>query len=173
MVKLRLLILSDLFGGKNPKWLKAYLEILESKFDIQYYDVLELGEIDVSDSNEMDIHNQFVNGGIDKAVQNILRCEKEEVHVLGFSIGGTIAWKAALDGLKVCNFIAVSSTRLRFETRKPDCKIQLYFGEKDLNAPSLEWFLDLKIQNHSFENQDHQLYFKKDNAHLICNDFLA
>jgi len=173
MVKPRLVILSDLFGGKDPKWLKSYVEILESKFDIQYYDVLELGEINVVDSSEINIHNQFVNGGIDNAIQNLLSYEKGEVIVIAFSIGGTIAWKAILKGLKVSHLIAVSSTRLRFETRKPDCKIKLYFGEKDPNAPSLKWFLDLKIPRQFFENQDHQLYLKKENAFIICNDFLA
>ncbi|MEO8237445.1 MAG: alpha/beta hydrolase [Flavobacterium sp.] len=117
MAKPRLLILSDLFGGKNPEWVNYYVEKLKSKFEIQYYDVLELGDIDTIDSGEVNIHNQFLNGGIDKAVEVLLHQEKEKVTILGFSIGGTIAWKAALKGLKVSHLIAVSSTRLRFETR--------------------------------------------------------
>jgi pimeloyl-ACP methyl ester carboxylesterase len=171
-MKPRLLILSDLFGGKNPKWIKYYTEILESKFDIQYYDVLKLGEIEASNTDEKDIHNQFLKTGIDKAVQNLLNLEKEEVTVLGFSIGGTIAWKASLKGLNVCQLFAVSSTRLRFETEIPNCKIKLYFGGKDLNLPDLQWFFDLKISNQFFKNQDHQLYFDEKNAFVICNDIL-
>lgn len=172
MAKPKLLILSDLFGGKNPKWIKRYTDLLESKFDIQYYDVLELANITVSDLTEMDIHNQFLNGGIDKAVENLLNQEKEKVTVLGFSIGGTIAWKASLKGLNISQLFAVSSTRLRFETEIPNCRIKLYFGEKDLNMPNSKWFSDLKISNQIFENQDHQLYLEKKNAPLICNDIL-
>jgi hypothetical protein len=172
MVKPRLLILSDLFGGKNPKWVNYYVEELESKFDIQYYDVLNLGNINISDFNKTDVHHQFLKGGIDKAVNNLLKFTKEETAILGFSIGGTIAWKAALKGLKVSRLIAVSSTRLRFETQIPDCKIKLYFGEKDSDAPNLQWFSDFKISSHLFVNQDHQLYLDKNNVAVICNDFL-
>ena len=91
---------------------------------------------------------------------------------MGFSIGGTIAWKASLKGLNVYQLITVSSTRLRFETEIPNCQIKLYFGGKDLNMPDLEWFMDLKISNQFFENEDHQLYLKGNNALVICNDIL-
>jgi len=172
MAKPKLLILSDLFGGENPEWIKRYTDLLEPKFEIQYYDVLELANISVSDLREINIHNQFLNGGIDKAVNNLLELEKGKVAVLGFSIGGTIAWKAALKGLKVVNLIAVSSTRLRFETEAPNCKTKLYFGVKDLKIPNSKWFLDSKVSNHFFENQDHQLYLERKNVALICNNFL-
>ncbi|MFC0780383.1 alpha/beta hydrolase [Flavobacterium sp. HJSW_4] len=170
MKKPRLLLLSDLFGG-NPEWIQNYIEILEPKFQIQYYDVLKLAEID-SLIDEKEIHNQFLNGGIEKAVTNLLNSEKENVAILGFSIGGTIAWKASLGGLKVKELVAVSSTRLRFETEMPNCKIKVYFGEKDLNAPNYNWFLDLKISNQIIENQGHLLYQEKENAFLICSGFL-
>ncbi|WP_286971111.1 alpha/beta hydrolase [Flavobacterium sp. UBA4854] len=170
MKKPRLLLLSDLFGG-NPEWIQNYIEILEPKFDVQYYDVLKLAQID-SSSEEKEIHNQFLNGGIEKAVNSLLDFEKEEVAVLGFSIGGTIAWKASLKGLKATQLVAVSSTRLRFENEVPNCKIKLYFGEKDSNIPKYEWFSELGISNLIFENQDHLLYQEKENAFLICSNFL-
>ncbi|CAD0001393.1 alpha/beta hydrolase [Flavobacterium salmonis] len=171
-MKPKLLILSDLFGGKNPEWVQLYTEILHSKFDVQYYDVRELADISLECVTESDIHNQFLNGGIEKAVENLLKLEKGEITALGFSIGGAIAWKAALKGLKVSHLIAVSSTRLRFETQIPCCKIKLYFGQKDLNLPNPEWFSALKISNHFFENQGHSLYLEKENAFIICNIFL-
>lgn len=171
-MKPKLLILSDLFGGKNPDWIKLYAEILKSKFDIHYYDVLELGNINTSDYSEKNLHHQFLNGGIDKAVEVLLNQEKEKVTVLGFSIGGTIAWKASLKGLNISQLFAVSSTRLRFETQAPNCETNLYFGEKDSNKPNSKWFSDLKISNQIFENQGHQLYLEKENALLICNRIL-
>lgn len=163
-------MLSDLFGG-NPEWIQNYIEILEIKFDVQYYDVLKLAQID-SSSDEREIHNQFLNGGIEKAVNSLLDFEKEKVAILGFSIGGTIAWKASLRGLQITQLVAVSSTRLRFETEIPSCKVKLYYGEKDLNKPNMQWFLDLKISNEIIENQDHILYQEKDYAFLICSNFL-
>jgi len=59
MAKPKLLILPDLFGGKNPEWINYYTNALRSKFEIQYYDVLELANIDASNLTETDIHNQF------------------------------------------------------------------------------------------------------------------
>ncbi|MEN2489252.1 alpha/beta hydrolase [Flavobacterium sp. B11] len=168
MKKPRLLFLSDLFGG-NPEWIQNYIEILELKFDVQYYDVLKLAQID---SSSDEIHNQFLNGGIEKAVNNLLDLERENASVLGFSIGGTIAWKACLRGLKVSELVAVSSTRLRYEEEKPNCSIKLYYGDKDKNVPNSSWFLDLKIPNEILESQNHQLYMEKENASLICDDFL-
>lgn len=170
-MKPRLLILSDLFGGKNPDWIKYYIDELKSEFDIQYYDVRELANISLECITESDLHNQFLNGGIEKAVENLLKIEKEETVILGFSIGGVIGWKAALKGLQVSHLIAVSSTRLRFETEVPNCKIKLYFGDKDLNAPNLNWFVDLKIPNQFFESESHQLYLPKKHASLITDDF--
>ncbi|MBS7252840.1 alpha/beta hydrolase family protein [Flavobacterium branchiicola] len=170
MIKPRLLLLSDLFGG-NPEWIKYYSRILDSKFDIHYYDVLKLAKMD-SLKDEANIHKHFLNGGIDQAIASLLNNEKEEVVVLGFSIGGTIAWKAALKGLKVAQLVAVSSTRLRFETETPDCKVELYFGEKDLNKPNPQWFSDQKISAQIFDNQEHQLYQENQNTLLICSSFL-
>lgn len=170
-MKPRLLLLSDLFGGKNPEWISYYKAILEAKFEIQYYDVLQLANIK-SEENEANIHNQFLNGGIDNAIRNLLDHEREEVAVLGFSIGGTIAWKAALQGLNISQLIAVSSTRLRFETQLPNCTIKLYFGENDVNKPRAEWFSDFEISKQIFKNEEHNLYLKKENVVVICNEIL-
>ncbi|MGO4772452.1 alpha/beta hydrolase [Flavobacterium sp. W22_SRS_FK3] len=170
-MKPRLLILSDLFGRKKTKWINFYIEKLNSKFEIQYYDVLELGKIEALE-NEVNIHNQFLNGGIDKAVDNLLKLEKNKVFVLGFSIGGTIAWKACLKGLNVSQLVAASSTRLRLETAVPDCRLKLFFGQKDDNKPTSKWFSDLSIEEKYFENCEHDFYFKEQYIELICRDIL-
>lgn len=144
---------------------------MEPKFEIQYYDVLELANIAVFDFTEINVHQQFINGGVDRAVENLLRLEKGEIFVLGFSIGGTIAWKASLKGLKVSHLIAVSSTRLRYETESLNCEIKLFFGENDPNKPNSEWFSDLKIPYQILKNQNHQLYLEKTQLSLICAEF--
>ncbi|MCP2026891.1 hypothetical protein L1276_002035 [Flavobacterium sp. HSC-32F16] len=170
MVKPKLLLLSDLFGD-NPEWIKYYIKILAPQFDVKYYDVLKIAEIG-SLKNEAEIHNRFLDGGIEKAVNNLLNYEKEKVVILGFSIGGTIAWKASLSGLRTTYLFAVSSTRLRYETKSPDCAVKLYFGENDLNKPSSKWFLDLDLENIILNNQGHQLYMNQNTASLICDDIL-
>lgn len=172
MVKTRLLILSDLYGSENPEWIKRYIDLLESKFDIKYYNTPELAGIDVFDLTETEIHNQFLSGGIDKAVENLLKSESRKVVVLGFSIGGTIAWKAALKTLEVSYLFTVSSTRLRYETESPNGKLKLYFGEKDPNKPNSKWFLDLNVAYEILQNLNHQLYLEENNCSLICDDIL-
>lgn len=172
MAKPRLLILSDLFGGNNPEWIKMYSEVLESKFEIQYYDVLELANIPSDNFIESDVHDQLLKGGIDKAVENLLQLETGKIMVLGFSIGGTIAWKASLKGLDITHLFAVSSTRLRYETEAPNSIIKLYFGEKDPNKPISKWFLDLNLENEILRDNYHQLYLLENNAALICSDIL-
>lgn len=172
MVKPKLLILSDLFGGKNPEWINYYTNTLESKFEIQYYDVRELGNIDASNLTEAEIHKQFLNGGIFKAIEALLELETGKVIILGFSIGGTIGWKASLIGLKTTHLFPVSSTRLRFEKESPNCKINLFFGKNDPNKPNPQWFLDLNIPSIILENCDHQLYHEQSNALMICDELI-
>jgi hypothetical protein len=136
----RLIILSDIFGNIESDWYKYYQSILKEHFEVEIYDCCKLAEINLKDLTEEQIHNQFINGGIEKAVYNLLKKEKELVNILGFSIGGTIAWKAACKSLHVKNFTTVSSTRLRFENTKPSCKIKLFFAENDIYIPNNEWF---------------------------------
>lgn len=170
MAKPKLLILSDLFGGQHPEWINYYTNALRSKFEIQYYDVPELANIDTSNLTQADIHNQFLIGGIDRAIETLLKLETDKVTVLGFSIGGTIAWKASLQGLKTTYLFAVSSTLLRYETEAPNCEIKLYFGENDPNKPIDKWFNGLKIANTILQRQNHDFYKKEEIASLICKE---
>jgi hypothetical protein len=118
------------------------------------------------------LHEQFVNGGIENAVENLLKLEKGKMDILAFSIGGTIAWKAALKGLDVKNLFAVSSTRLRYETKVPNCKIKLYFGEKDGNKPNMGWFEKHQNAYEIIEKGEHQMYLENDFASVIGEQIL-
>jgi hypothetical protein len=70
-MKQKLIILSDLWGIENLLWIKEYLSKLEPFFEFSFYDCCELAEITLTDSTEAFRHNQFVNGGIDRVVQNL------------------------------------------------------------------------------------------------------
>jgi hypothetical protein len=171
-MKPRLVILSDLWGKEKSEWVQDYVAVLESKFEIQFYDCCELGGIDKTIYTEEHLHNQFLGGGIDNAVKNVLLLEKDKIDILAFSIGGTIAWKAILKGLKVDRLFAVSSTRLRYETEAPDCEIKLYFGEKDDFNPDSKWFGNHQVGFEILEKKDHQMYLEKDFKNLICNEII-
>ncbi|PWA07971.1 alpha/beta hydrolase [Flavobacterium laiguense] len=168
----RLIILSDLWGKEKSDWVSAYVELLKDKFEIQYYDCCELGGIDKTNYTEENLHSQFVNGGIEKAVEHLLKTEKNQIDVLAFSIGGTIAWKAALKGLNFRSFFAVSSTRLRYEDEIPNGVIKLYYGENDSNKPSENWFEKLSIDFEIIKNKEHNFYAEKDFTTSICKEIL-
>lgn len=171
-MKPRLIILSDLWGKEKAEWIANYIEILESKFDIKFYDCCELANIDKTDYAEKNLHNQFVNGGIERAVENLLKIENEKIDVLAFSIGGTIAWKAGLKGLNVEKLFAVSSTRLRYENEIPNCAIKLYFGENDSNKPNEDWFEKQAIDFEIIKKKEHNFYVEKDFITSICSEIL-
>jgi hypothetical protein len=171
-MKPKLIILSDLWGKEKSNWVSDYVELLKDKFEIQYYDCCELGGIDKTDYTEKNIHNQFVNGGIERAVENLLKTEKNQINILAFSVGGTIAWKAALKGLNTISLLAVSSTRLRYETHVPDCKIRLYFGERDSSKPNKDWSEKHSIDFEIVKNKEHDFYTEKDCITSICYEIL-
>lgn len=171
-MKSRLIILSDLWGKEKSNWVSAYQELLCDSFEIQFYDCCELGEISKAVFTEENLHKQFVNGGIEIAIKNLLNKEKGEIKILAFSVGGTIAWKAALKGLKVIDLFAISSTRLRYETQRPNCRISLYFGEKDSNRPSPEWFEKYRLLPKIYSEKKHEMYLEADIVIGICNQII-
>lgn len=157
-MKPRLIILSDLWGKHDANWVKNYSNPLSNYFDIHFYDTCELAEIDTIEYIETKLHQQFVNGGIEKAVINLIEIEKNEISILAFSIGGTIAWKAGIAGLKINKLIALSSTRLRYEEKKPKCNIQLIYGDLDKNKPTQEWLSEMAINTEIIPNVNHDFY---------------
>ncbi len=172
-MKARLIILSDLWGIEKSDWLTGYIRILDSKFSIQLYDCCDLGRVDKSEYVENHLHNQFVNGGIETAVKRLLELEKNKIDVLAFSVGGVIAWKAQLKGLKINNLFSISSTRLRYEEHKAKCGLNLYFGEKDTHRPTDGWFNTMNLKPKIFKGRGHTLYSEIDCISTICNDILA
>ncbi len=169
-MKQPLLILSDLWGIQKATYLPHYIKLLEPKYDIEFIDSCKIGQVDTNDFTQENLHLQFINSGIDLAVDHLVKNYKEEVDILAFSIGGTIAWKANLAGLKVRNFYAVSATRLRYETTKPTSNICLVYGKLDAYRPKQKWFKEIAISDcHIIENEGHNLYQKPFIIQTICN----
>lgn len=166
-MKKRLIILSDLWGREKSEWVMHYTHILEHHFDIVYYDSCELGDIDKSDYTEESLHKQFLNGGIERAVERLIEIEKEKVTVLGFSIGGTIAWKYGIESGNIESLICVSSTRLRYETIRPKGNITLYFGGKDSHIPRDKWLDSMPLNYSILDEQKHTFYTQPKFAEII------
>ena len=170
--KQRLILISDLWGSKNSEWISSYTSILNQHFDVFFYSSTELAEINIFNLAQEKIHQKFIEAGIEKAVENLLKSETQKIHVLAFSVGATIAWKAALRGLQVQNLFAVSATRLRYETKKPSTKMELFFGEDDSFLPDLKWFEDMNIKKHFITNHDHEMYKEKEIAYEVCSSII-
>ena len=172
MVKSKLIILSDLFGKADSDWRSMYYDYLSSKFKITFLDSKALAEININTDNQEDIHKSFVEYGIGTAVENIIQTETGVINILAFSIGGFIAWKAILNGLKVNNLWAVSSTRLRYETEKPNSNTTLFFGKNDPYIPKTDWFNTLDIKHHIFEGKAHTMYSEPETIAFVCKTIL-
>ncbi|WP_298513594.1 alpha/beta hydrolase [uncultured Kordia sp.] len=169
----RLIILSDLWGKQKSDWVRLYEDKLTGIFDIQYYDCCDLGNIDISTYSQEDLHRQFITFGIETAVQKLIQLEKQPFHVLSFSIGGIIAWKAALLGLPLISFHAVSATRLRYENTILAIPIQLYFGMNDRYKPSQGWNTLIGSENIQLcNNEAHEMYRKEKIADVVCKKII-
>lgn len=171
-MKERLLILTDLWGQRKAGYLHHYLDVLKRRYKVVLYDSCVLGGIDLSDYSQENLHRQFVDGGIERAVQQLLEKEKQPCSILGFSIGGVIAWQAALGGLKVNRLITISSTRLRYESVIPDADVKLFFGAKDKYRPDQEWANNLKVDLIIRKGVGHELYTIPGEAEVVTEELM-
>lgn len=166
----KLTVISDMWGVKKGLWISSYLGYLQPFFDITYYDIQQLANIDVMVNSEKNLHDAFVEGGVDTAVAHLLKKEKEPSHYLAFSMGGCIAWKAGLKGLPMKSLYTVSSTRLRLETEKTDVPTTLVYGEMDVNRPSEDWSSQLGLHREDIKKFGHGLYSDDKIIKKVCLD---
>lgn len=163
-MKDRLIVISDMWGIENSQWLIHYTQILAEKFEVVIYDSCKLAGIDQSNCSQDHLHRQFVEGGIDRAVDQLIRLEQNSLNILAFSIGGLIAWKYGIKSERMTALTCVSSTRLRKETERPNGRIELYFGERDKFKPTLEWFGNMGLRYKVLADKGHELYYESEFA---------
>lgn len=168
----KLVVVSDMWGAKKGLWIASYFGYLQQYYDIVFYDCQQLGNIDVPVCTDENIHKAFVEGGIDTAVAHLLKKESEPAHYLAFSTGGTIAYKAALRGLPMKSLTAISATRIRLETDKPDTSLNLVYGECDEFKPTLAWARKVGTDLNVVPNFGHQLYSDEKIISQVCMGLL-
>lgn len=169
----RLVVLSDLWGSKKGLWITSYLGYLQQYFDIVYHDVRELSDMDPMLFEPQDmIHDFFEGGGLDKAVSRLLAKEKVSSHYLTFCAGGTIAWKAALQGLPVESIYAVSPLNLHRMESRPDCAVTLVYGEYQDNRPSRNWGDQLDVSLEVIPRFGNELYSDEKIIRKVSMDLL-
>lgn len=154
----KLIVLSDMWGIKKGLWITSYFGYLQQYYDIEFHDVQQLANLDIPVLTGENIHKAFVEGGIDTAVAHLLKKVDQPCHVLAFSTGGTIAWKAGVQGLPMKSLTAISPTRIRFEENRPDCTVDLIYGECDAFKPDMNWAKKVGIDFKIVPNFGHELY---------------
>lgn len=167
-MKRKLFIISDMYGFQNADWLEQYKSSLDTYFPTTYLDSSKLAGIECQELNTDQLHSRFVHFGISQAVDKLKTLETGKVDILAFSIGGTIAWKAALGGLDVKRLFIVSATRLRYETEKPNCTIHLFYGEKDPYNPPNSWFKKNGLKPEIILEGGHEIYKNEAVINILC-----
>lgn len=168
----KLVIVSDMWGAKKGLWITSYLGYLQQYFDITFYDSQQLANLDLVVQSEENVHNAFVNGGIDTAVAHLLKKENTPSYYLAFSTGGTIVWNAAKKGLPVKSLYSVSATRIRLENDKPCVPFQLLYGANDEYKPDSKWAKGLDEDFEIVPNFGHTLYSDDKIIQKVCKDLL-
>ncbi len=175
-MKPRLILLSDLWGQGQSHWWKQYTAALAPHFEVQWYDCCELAQLELTPYVQDHLHQQFVNGGIEQAVMELLQRELEQLgpkQILGFSVGGVIGWKAVQAGLNVDQFYAISATRLRYEQAALSENGRLWYGDKDAFRPKQEWLNRQQLQCHILPDTDHDCYTEPSVIKLITETLVA
>lgn len=147
--------------------------MLESTFEVVFYDSCALAAVDLSNYTEKALHHQFVNGGIDSAVHALDQLENKASHILAFSIGGTIAWKLALRRKTIQSLTCISSTRLRKQTMRPQGLIQLYYGALDPYTPDTAWLTAMKLDYTICTQGNHTIYTDSSFAKKVCHKMIS
>tara|TARA_R110002051_G_scaffold254534_1_gene313487 strand:- start:874 stop:1419 length:546 start_codon:yes stop_codon:yes gene_type:complete len=169
----RLVIVSDMWGTKKSLWITSYLGYLQQHYDIVFYDCQELANIDLTVETHENLHREFVNGGIDTASAHLLKRERIPSHYLAFSTGGTIVYKAGLFGLPIKSLYAISATRVRVESEKPDFLTHFLFGSNDSYKPTEEWSKEMNVEMELVNDFGHELYTDEKIIKKVCQDLLA
>lgn len=169
-MKKRLLILSDIYGLHQNDWLNHYTDKLKNDFEIVVWDSRVLAGIPAELEDIEQVHRLFVSGGIASAVGNLIQSDEKPDLILGFSIGGTIAWQVAAQNPKLSQLFLISSTRLRKETNRIAIPFELFYGTEDNYKPTPEWFAKMECVPHLLKNEGHEFYKKEVFAKKIVEE---
>lgn len=168
----RLVILSDLWGAKKGLWITSYLGYLQQYFDIVYYDTSQLADLNTGLPTAENLCDAFDNGGLERAVRNLMAKETTPSHYLTFCAGGTVVWNAAKKGLPVKSLYAVSPMHMHRESDSLDCEVTLVYGEYMDNRPSKSWALNKGVPMEIIPRFGREMYSDEKIIQKVCKDLL-
>jgi len=162
-----------MWGLDLDAWIMYYVELLDPDFRIRPYDCCESGKVNTVETSEEVIHSAFVPCGIDVAARKLVEMEPENAHILAFSVGGTIAWKAGMTGMQIGHFHAALSTRLRLQTEKPAFPTRLFHGSDDPFQPKASWFEQMEVGSPLLVSGAHGFYPSTAASTRLCGTMRA
>lgn len=168
----KLVIVSDMWGTKNGLWITSYLGYLQQYFDIIFYDSQQLANLDIVVQSDENIQSSFIEGGIETAVNHLLKRERESCYYLTFGVGGTIVWEASKRGLPVKMLYSVSATGIGLKIEKPNVPFQLLYGNNDPFKPGNTWADRLGIDMEILPNYGQTLYSDEKIIQKVSLDLL-
>jgi hypothetical protein len=168
----RLIVLSDMWGAKKGMWITSYLGYLQQYFDIVYYDSQQLADLDILIYTPENVCEAFENGGLNTAVAQLLRKESIPSHYLTFCAGGTIAWKAGLNGLPMKSLYAVSPKDIHMEFERPEIPVSLLYGEYQEPKPTTEWSEAMGVSLEIVHHFGLELYTDEKIIQKVCLNLL-
>ena len=131
---------------------------MQQHFDIVFYDIQQLSNIDFVALTSDDKCQQFIQEGLETAVAHLLKKESIPSHYLTFCSGGTIAWHAGLKGLPMKSLFAIAPKGLNTVEGKLSCTTNLVFGEYHKGIPSDEWIQQMDVSSEVIPNFGEGLY---------------
>ena len=114
----------------------------------------------------------FDQGGLERAVRNLIAREETPSHYLTFCAGGTVVWNAAKKGLPVKSIYSVSPMNMHRESEKPDCRVTLLYGEYMENRPSQDWAFILDANMEIVPRFGQEMYSDEKIIQKVCKDLL-
>lgn len=166
---MKLKIVSDI-NGVNEALQNFACGLAEKGFDVEILNSLSIGKITAE--KKEDRHKQFLDFGVENAVDYLTIQEDTNTHYIGFSIGGNIIWEAISRGMKAESLYCVSSTRLRYQESPLNVSTRLLYGNLDKYRPDDEK-LDLisKGNFELFDNIGHEFYNKAEYVTVMELDY--
>ena len=168
----RLVILSDLWGPRKGLWITSYLGYLQQYFDITYYDTSQLADLDVSHPTVSSLTAAFSEGGMERAVRNLISKETQPAHYLAFCAGGSVVWKAIKKGLPAKSLYAISPMDLHKESKINGCPVKVLYGEYMDNKPSKNWAVQNGVTLEVFPRFGHGMYSDEVVIQKVCQELL-
>lgn len=168
----RLIILSDLWGPRKGLWITSYLGYLQQYFDITYYDTSQLADLETAHPTSQALLADFSDGGLERAVRNLLSKEKKPGHYLAFCAGGTVVWHALKRGLPARSLYAVSPLHLHRESQGPGCPVKTLYGEYMENKPSRNWADLTETSMEVIPKFGREMYSDEKVIQKICQELL-